>query len=168
MYLLIGLLLICNSLLAQSSLVYKGDTINRVDAKNFKQGMWITFDSSKTNKVEEGTYLNNQKNGTWNSFYPNGKVKNSITYDRGMPKGKASFYFEDGKLWEEGTWDIDHWSGSYKFYHKNGKLAYDWNYNTQGRRTGTQKYYHENASVKKISNCIKSKGEKIVNFFCQL
>ncbi len=150
-------LIITNTLFAQTFDVYKGDTINKVDANNLKQGVWVIFDNAGTQKLEEGTYVNNQKHGMWSTFYPNGKTKHAITYTKGSPRGKATFYYEDGSLWEEGIWEIDHWKGQYKFYYKNGQLAYDWFYNQEGKRTGTQKYYHENGVTKYEGEWINGK-----------
>ncbi len=133
---------------AQDYMIYEGDTINRFDNNKQKQGLWIIFDDTDDDIIERGQYLNNHKDGLWTTYYPDGKIKNEITYTKGKAKGKARFYYADGNVSEEGFWDVDHWEGEYKFYHRSGQLAYDWNYDTLGRRTGTQKYYHENGELK--------------------
>ncbi|MFT3737351.1 MAG: toxin-antitoxin system YwqK family antitoxin [Breznakibacter sp.] len=142
------LTVIIHSLNAQSFNIYQGDTINRTDATNLKQGLWITFDASGKQIVEQGNYINNKKEGTWIRKYPNGNTKHEITFKNGMANGDAKFYFENGSLWETGTWVIDHWVGPYQFYHPNGQKAYDWNYNNLGKRNGPQKYYHDNGKLK--------------------
>ncbi|MBS2100811.1 toxin-antitoxin system YwqK family antitoxin [Carboxylicivirga linearis] len=136
------------SVFGQDYKIYKGDTINRLDNYNRKQGLWLKFDDTYDDVIEQGEYTNNHKQGIWISYYPDGKKKNEITYKNGKAIGKARFFYSDGTLSEEGYWDVDHWEGEYKFYHKSGQLAYDWNYDTLGRRTGTQKYYHENGELK--------------------
>ena len=49
----------------------------------------------------------------------------------------------NGKLSEEGLWQNNVWVGAYKYYYENGQMAYEFNYNSQGKREGPQKYYHE-------------------------
>lgn len=146
------LLFFVHTIGAQSFEIYNNDTINRKDANNKKQGVWYLFDGAKKQVVEKGTYLNNQKNGIWTTYFFNGNKKHEINFEQGSPIGDAKFYYSDGQIWEEGYWNIDHWEGNYKFYHKGGQLAYDWNYNERGRRTGSQKYYHENGKIKYVGN----------------
>jgi antitoxin component YwqK of YwqJK toxin-antitoxin module len=134
--------------MAQSFELYKGDTINHTDINNHKQGLWIKFNNTGDEILEQGIYSSNKKSGWWISYYPNGKVKHKITYKNGKAIGPAEFYYENGLISEQGNWHIDHWKGNYKFYNKSGSLAYDWNYNERGQRTGTQKYYHDNGVLK--------------------
>lgn len=136
------------SVTAQSYEVYQGDTINIIDKQNQKQGLWLTFNNVGTQIVEKGHYVNGKKNGIWHAYYPSGQKKHEITYKDGQPIGNACFYFENGSVREKGYWNIDHWEGSYQLYHTTGQLAYDWNYNKAGKRTGIQKYYHENGTLK--------------------
>jgi antitoxin component YwqK of YwqJK toxin-antitoxin module len=136
--------------LAQSN----NDTINRTDANGLKQGWWIVHNDIKklpdyppAAKVEEGKYLDNKKIGTWTQYYPNGNIKNEITYTNNIPSGYAKVYYPDGKLQEEGMWEKNRWVGQYKSYHPNGQKFYDFNYNKGGKREGSQTYYHDNGQV---------------------
>lgn len=128
--------------------VYEGDTINVIDARKLKQGLWISFDNGGERIAEKGNYLNNRKNGVWIAYYPSGSKKHEISYKNGLAIGPSRFFQENGKISEEGYWNVDHWEGPYKFYHKSGQLAYDWHYNKKGTRSGEQKYYHENGALK--------------------
>jgi antitoxin component YwqK of YwqJK toxin-antitoxin module len=131
---------------SQSSETYQGEAVNRRDAENNKQGVWVTL--SKSGKLEEkGEYTNNKKEGLWYGYYPSGKIKHEITYKANRPDGPAKFYYEDGKISEQGLWKINKWVGDYKYYHENGSLAYDWKYNESGKRTGEQKYYYSDGSL---------------------
>jgi len=40
------------------------------------------------------------------------------------------------------------WVDKYEYYYDNGNLCYDWKYNEDGKRTGTQKYYYENGNMR--------------------
>ena len=133
--------------ISQNSDVFKGDTINRIDEKNWKQGNWIIFDKSKTSIIEEGVFKNNRRSGVWKKYYDSGKAKHEITYIKGKPDGFARFYYENGNVSEEGLWKMNKWVGDYKFYFENGNLSYNWNYNKEGKREGEQKYFHENGNL---------------------
>lgn len=139
----IALLLVGFFAMAQSE-ASLGDTINRLDASMQKQGYWISKDKFTKRTLEEGYYSSSKKIGVWKFYYPNGNVKYSITYVDNKPIGFASLYFEDGTLQEQGTWMENKWVGKYYLYHSNGQLAYDWNFDESGKRTGVQKYFYEN------------------------
>jgi hypothetical protein len=79
-------------------IVYKGDTLNRRDASGQKTGQWIEYrkaylqrtsegvtvtDSTNASYVieEKGHYVRGRKNGLWNSYYRDGRIKNSLKYD---------------------------------------------------------------------------------------
>ncbi len=131
------------------------DSTNKTDAAGLKQGHWIILnadgrleDCPADKKVEEGSYNDSKKNGTWFQFYCNGKIKNELIFNNNIPNGYAKFYYSNGKLSEEGLWQNNVWVGAYKYYYENGQMAYEFNYNPQGKREGAQKYYHENGKVK--------------------
>lgn len=139
-------LLIFSGVCAQTFEMHNGDTINKRDVNNKRQGLWMKFDVAG-NLEEEGKYVDNKKEGTWKGYYPSGKIKHEITYVKNRPNGPAVFYYEDGKISEQGIWKINKWVGDYKYYHENGNLAYDWKYNESGKRTGEQKYYYDDGSL---------------------
>jgi len=136
-----------NFTFSQTSETYNEETINVVDATNKKQGKWIFFDNSKTQIVEEGTFVNNRRDGIWKKYYSSGKIKHEITYVKGKPNGYAKFYYENGNLSEEGLWKGTKWVGEYKFYFENGNMAYLWQHDETGKRTGQQKYFYENGNI---------------------
>ena len=127
---------------------------NIIDGNNLKQGHWIYYNDVKklpdyrpNQKVEEGDYIDNRKNGNWIAYYSNDKVKHELTYQNNRPNGYAIFYHKNGNKSEEGIWKNNKWVGEYKYYYENGQIAYDWNYNESGKREGEQKYYHENGQL---------------------
>lgn len=129
-------------------------SINLIDANNLKQGHWVYRNDVKklpnyapNQKVEEGDYKDNLKEGKWLKYYNNDKVKHELTYQNDRPNGHAIFYYRNGNKSEEGIWKNNKWVGSYKYYYESGNIAYDWNYNASGKREGEQKYYHENGKV---------------------
>jgi antitoxin component YwqK of YwqJK toxin-antitoxin module len=150
--------LICSTVIAQSNIisfeVYEGDTINRIDANNLKQGFWKIFNRTKNlpgydpdQVVEEGPYKNSRKDGLWRRFFPNGKVKDEITYVNSRPNGYYKTYYENGQVQEEGTWKSNRNIGAFKRYYENGQVQQDFNFNNSGKREGKQVYYYENGQV---------------------
>lgn len=133
---------------AQSYEIYEGDTVNVIDANNFKQGYWVEHKQYSGEKIKEGNYLDGKKEGLWKTYYSKGNLKSEITYQHGEKHGKAKIYFENGNIAEEGVWLADKWVNKYKAYYQNGKLSYVWNYNEYGTRSGYQKYYYENGKIK--------------------
>ncbi|MEM9023798.1 MAG: hypothetical protein AAGB22_08645 [Bacteroidota bacterium] len=130
------------------------DTINQVDAQNKRQGHWIFTGKMKKlpaykpeQKVEEGRFKDSRKNGLWNSYYPNTKLKNEINYVNHRPKGKYVTYYDNGVVEEEGNWNNRKNTGTFKRFYRNGKPHQEFEFNASGKREGTQKYYHENGQL---------------------
>ncbi len=144
-------------LLGQTSYeIVNNDTINKIDSEGRKQGKWIIFGKHKAGscyqaeqKVEEGKYVDNKKNGLWIEYYCNGKLKNKIQYVNGRPDGYCIIYHENGKIQEEGQWSskLNKWVGKYRLYYDNGQVQHEFNFNTNGKREGPAKYYYENGQL---------------------
>lgn len=150
--------------LAGSWFSFAGDTLNRVDETGLRQGYWIIYNTIKKlpnyppeAKVEEGSYADSRKNGTWKTYYPSGTLKSEITYQNNRPNGYAKIFYEDGKLMEEGEWKNNRWVGTFKAYHENGQTLYDFNYNNEGKRQGEQKYYYDNGQLMMKGNMTDGK-----------
>ena len=127
------------------------ESINESDDQNRKQGYWILTNQEKklpgykpNQKVEEGEFVNNKKEGKWIFYFNNGKPKQILYYENGTPNGEATFYYKNGNLREVGTWKNNRWVGEYKTYYRNGSLKNHFNFNLQGLKEGKQTYYHEN------------------------
>ncbi len=110
--------------------IHFGDTINRVDKNDLKQGRWIYFGKDKkgwTHRlfnskqiVEEGFYINNKKNKTWKTYHHTNKLKSEITYLNDSPKGIARFFNTDGKIMLEGDIENKNFVGEYYIFDSNG------------------------------------------------
>lgn len=124
-----------------------GQDTNFVDANGLKQGPWIIYNSTKhlpgyqdKDKVEEGNYKDNLKQGIWIQYYPGGAIKNKITFKDNRPEGYTITYFENGKVNEEGIWKNNRWTGDYKLYYENGNIQHQFHFNDNGKREGHQIY----------------------------
>ncbi len=139
---------------AQSFLLLNGDTINRIDANNLRQGHWKMYGKMLDEQrykpdqvIEEGEFINNKKQGIWTKYFPSGKVHTIINYVNNRPNGSYKVYYENGQLEEEGDWRNNKNVGNFKRYYENGKLQQEFVFNNYGKRDGVQKYYHENGQL---------------------
>lgn len=101
---LLLLLLACPGLLsAQKNTyqVFKGDTINRTDAKGLKQGLWRKYYRTDT-LCSETWFKNNKPTGISRTWYENGKLKAEVVFEKNSPKGKAVSFYESGKVMARG------------------------------------------------------------------
>jgi len=127
---------------------------NSVDARGLKQGAWIIQGSMLKDpaygpnaKVEEGAYINNEKEGLWKRYWPNGAVRSEIYFENGKPQGPYKLYYANGKLEEAGRWQDGKLTDRFQRYHSNGIIQEDLKYDEEGNRHGRQQYYHENGTL---------------------
>jgi antitoxin component YwqK of YwqJK toxin-antitoxin module len=142
---------ILNTTAGQSFQIYSGDTINKVDENNLKQGKWIYFGNMKNDpaykaeqKVEEGQYADSRKQGMWKKYFPNEKTESEINYENNRPSGEYKIYFENGQLQEHGFWKNNRNIGNFTRYYENGNVSQKFEFNPTGKRDGNQTYFHEN------------------------
>jgi hypothetical protein len=70
-----------------SSEVINGDTINRTDDNGMKQRHWIYYKMyPKFAPVEEGEYVNNQKQGAWKLYDSSGKVNRIVNFNHDIAR----------------------------------------------------------------------------------
>jgi len=127
---------------------------NTTDARGFKQGAWIVQGSmlqdpsyKPDSKVEEGIYVDNEKDGVWKKYWPNGTVRSEINYSKGKPNGSYKLFYANGKLEESGRWHEGKLCDRFQRYHSNGIMKEDFTYDSEGNRQGNQHYYHENGTL---------------------
>jgi antitoxin component YwqK of YwqJK toxin-antitoxin module len=127
---------------------------NTIDARGLKQGEWIIQGMmvkdplySPDSKVEEGVYIDNEKEGVWKKYWPNGTVRSEIHYMKGKPEGPYKVYYANGKLEESGRWKDGKLCDRFQRYHSNGIVKEDFTYDSEGTRQGKQHYYHENGTL---------------------
>ena len=88
-------------------LTSKGDTINRIDKADRKQGPWIIrYDELRGEPgfEEEGYYLNDKKEGAWRKFNLDGDLIAVELYRWGNRDGKQLYYTRNGELYREESW----------------------------------------------------------------
>jgi len=88
-------------------LTSKGDTINRIDKTDRKQGPWITrFEELRGEPgfEEEGYYLNDKKEGAWRKFNLDGDLIGEEFYRWGNRNGKQQYFTRNGGIYREESW----------------------------------------------------------------
>ena len=99
--LLFLILLFATSANAQKYNVFKGDTINRTDAKGLKQGLWKKYYSNDV-LFSEGVYIDGKHSGTFKTFYKSGKPQSILKF-RGLTEiNDAEIFSEDSGLMAKG------------------------------------------------------------------
>ena len=85
----------------------KGDSLNKVDRKNMKQGKWVI----RTDEIrgepgdeEEGEYKNNRKEGTWRIYSLQGDLTGLEFYRWGNKDGNCQYFNASGALVREESW----------------------------------------------------------------
>lgn len=84
-----------------------GDTLNRVDNKDRKQGPWAhRYETirGEPGYEEEGWYKNNRKEGEWRMFSLGGDLVGIENYKWGLKDGKCVYFTSHGELKLEQNW----------------------------------------------------------------
>lgn len=88
-------------------LTRKGDTLNRIDLAGKKQGPWVVSVPELRGErgyEEEGYFVNNNKEGIWKKFSPEGVKIAEENYRWGKLNGKQLYYSFNGGLIREESW----------------------------------------------------------------
>lgn len=88
-------------------LTTKGDTVNRIDQKDLKQGKWITRveeNMGEPGYQEEGSYNDGQKEGEWKVYSLMGDPIGEEVYRYGQKSGKQLYFDTHGNLIREENW----------------------------------------------------------------
>lgn len=68
----------------------------------------------------EGPMLNNQREGEWKAYFPDGKLQSTGVFVGGVSTGKKLIYHENGQLWMDGWYSNDRKCGEWIFYDELG------------------------------------------------
>jgi len=89
------------------------------------------------------------QNGVINSYYPNKKIKESISYVNEILDGTSYFFYENGNLKSERYYSLGILSGVQRDFYENGLVKEEF-YIVDGVREGANKIYYENGALKSI------------------
>jgi hypothetical protein len=85
----------------------KGDTLNKTDLKNQKQGKWVVHVDEVRDEPgyeEEGEFKNNRKDGTWRIYSLEGDLTGLEFYRWGNKDGLCQYFNKSGALLREENW----------------------------------------------------------------
>lgn len=142
------------------------EEINQFDENGLKTGFWVIkghmVNATKykpDQRIEEGNYVANKREGLWKKYHTNGKLKSEITYENNRPYGPYKMYYQSGILEEQGNWVEQRNTGVFKRFHPNGAVAQDFTFEDNGLRTGTQRYYYPNGNLEMEVEIVKGVEE---------
>ena len=124
----------------------------KVDRKNDgKRSIWYELsDGMKHGKYlcfidgflcEKGNYNLNMRDGLWESYYKNGKMKVSSNFIDGKFDGEYKAYYKDGNIQSNGYYRNGKHDGKWYYYYSSGLLEIRGLYK-KGKRVGKWYYYH--------------------------
>lgn len=140
--------------------------LNRLDENGMRQGYWIVkgymsdepgYGANTT--VEEGHYVDNQKEGLWKHYYPSGTLRSEITYQKNQPYGPYKVFYPNGQLEESSNWQRNKNVGIFERYYENGNLQQKFQFADNGKRNGLQEYFHENGQLALTVEVVNGKEE---------
>jgi hypothetical protein len=125
----------------------QSDTLNQTDSRGLKQGYWIITGEMKPDKglcsiciYEEGTYVDDRKNGIWKKYYRDGQtLRLQGTYVNNRPNGPYIKYYESGCIREEGTFEYKK-NRSYKLYSEDCRLEQERWFDKDGKEISSVQY----------------------------
>jgi len=77
--------------------------INQYDGEKQKQGSWEIY--SDTILIAEGSYIDDQQDGLWIFYYPDGQKKEEGHYSTGEKRGIWVQWYTDGEMMWKGLWE---------------------------------------------------------------
>jgi hypothetical protein len=97
----------------------------------------------------EGSVKNKQVEGLCRSYFPSGRIRNSVFYTEGKVNGVVEFFYEDEKSTKrvEAMFATDRLIGVYREYFDNGTRKALLNYD-EGLLNGSAEYYYKSGKVK--------------------
>lgn len=116
------------------------DTVRRSDEKG-KQGYWVYYGSDRPEsgipekgKVEEGTYINDRKEGKWIKYHDDGvHPKIMGHYVNNRPKGEFEKYYISGQLKEKGNFEKNIYHDTLTRYREDGTIEFQAVYDSLGK-----------------------------------
>lgn len=105
----------------------------------------VFYQSGKV--MTEGTYSQNQPNGSWIYYYESGKKKAEGVLKEGLQNGNWEYYYESGIKKTSGLFLDGKKEGKWITYYENGQIKSSGFY-TQNTKNDLWSYFTEDASIK--------------------
>lgn len=142
----------------QDYIVFRGDTINRKDAKGLKQGVWRKYYRTDT-LCAETWFRNDKPYGTSRTWYESGKLKAEVKFDVKSPqRAKGLSFYESGRLMGKGNYYNQEKDSTWVYYAENDSVKAIEHY-IKGQADGQWLVFYENGKVAEEKNYLKGKRE---------
>ncbi|MDB2463373.1 hypothetical protein N9W69_00975 [Flavobacteriaceae bacterium] len=103
-------------------------------------GPWVTYHKGGKTIMTKEHYIDDILDGVKNTYYPNGLLAESCTYQKGMLQGTCSYYGPGGQLIKTFTFENDQLHGPAEFYDLSGNLERTGIY-SRDKKSGVWKTY---------------------------
>lgn len=113
-----------------------------------RDSLWKFYSEYDGKLVAEEMYLDGKKNGLSRTFYAGEGVAEILTWEEDSREGNWEQYFSDGKLKIKGTYKKNENEGEVTAYYPSGKVLYSGYYHN-GFRIGTWTYYDVKGNIEK-------------------
>lgn len=127
---------------------------NQVDALGKKQGYWKKY--VKDTLKYEGAFRDDVPVGEFKYYYPEKKIKSTVTYsDKGL-KAVTVNYRENGSKMAEGQYWDKKKNGTWKYYNESGFLTLEENYKN-GVADGVWTVYYEDGKPAEVKTWVNGR-----------
>jgi len=130
---------------SQTYKVFKGDTINRLDKNERKQGLWRKYYTTDT-LFSEGIYKDNVPLGTFLSYHKNGKLQARLIYRGNSGVCDAELYSPEGILIGKGKYTDQKKDSLWTYFDEMGLMTARETY-VRGKKQGLAVVYYPNGQA---------------------
>lgn len=127
-------------------------------------GLRKLYNDSTGQLIIVENYVNDNFEGEYLSYHPNGNLKQKGKYVNNTMSGLWTYYYPSGNLKEEVNFKRNVEDGPYKAYHENGQLKAEGNYENENRQ-GLWKVYHPNGVLEEAANYLDDWEEGLIEVF---
>jgi antitoxin component YwqK of YwqJK toxin-antitoxin module len=140
---------------AQDFRVFKGDTINRTDAKGLKQGVWKRF-YDNDQLFSESVFKNGKAVGTTKTWYKTGEIQGILVHDKDGKTSRMNSYWPNGKRKAIGKYVNQEKDSVWTFFNEQDTLTSVESYKL-GTPHGTWKVYYPNGKLSEETTWVDGK-----------
>lgn len=126
----------------------------------------VTMDTKTREITEKGFFKNGQKTGLWFKRYPNGNIAYEKNYKAGRLFGKSVDYYLSGNIETESNYNENGYlEGAYKVYHETKGILLKGQYDSQGGKIGTWRYYTEEGKLLEVKNYNSNRLDGLYEYY---
>ena len=149
-----GIKLVFGFLLLVSISMFAQNDYNKLDDKDYKNGLWKGFYEDTKNPKYEGTFNHGKEVGTF-TFFDNTKTKKVIATREFNPKDNSAytiFYDQLKNIVSEGKVINKLYEGQWKYYHKASKVVMTIENYSKGNLEGLRSVFYASGKIAEEMN----------------